>query len=502
MIGNYLRKFVEDNHRVIIPNVGAFLRKNNANIPFEASITFSPFLRFNDGLLENLLAEKENISKEAAAEAVSKFIQDLQTSIAEKHPFYIHNLGVFYQDERNAVQFIYAETKQEASRKVNEIMSETEDHNVPFASSLENTEVTLVSEPEEKPLEEVVEAKKEVEEAVEETVAVEAVETVEVEKAVEEVEVEVEKAVEAVEVEKAVEEEAAEAVETPPEKPAVATKTEKLPPKTPKNQAQQLNFASDALQDWIEKRKNGVANQPKDVNQPAEDGEVGATPGEEVAAAQPLTEQPQPQPQENNSFPRVPTYQDAEAKRRREEAIKRALEARREQAKRKEEEIRSEREAAPSPGANSAPFVPGAWEKDVMGKRKSRSYGIWIFLGAMAFVFIAGILALLYSPSLADLIGRGRPDAAEAPAPTSTPPASPVHPAPVFHYVVAGVFNFEDNAHVVSQKLNDTKKLKSEVVQMSDGKFAVCLSRHSSRNAALKNVDKYKKHKINVWVAP
>ena len=106
MIVNHLRKFVEDNHRVIIPNLGAFLRKSNANIPFEASITFSPFLRFNDGLLENLLAEKEHLAKEAASKAVIGFVEDLQASIAAKRPFYIKNLGAFYQDERKAVQFI------------------------------------------------------------------------------------------------------------------------------------------------------------------------------------------------------------------------------------------------------------------------------------------------------------------------------------------------------------------------------------------------------------
>ncbi|MDR0415661.1 MAG: hypothetical protein LBH84_09670, partial [Prevotellaceae bacterium] len=75
MIINHLRKFVEDNLRVVIPDVGAFLRKSKADVPFEASVIFSPFLRSNDGVLEGLVAEEEHIDRESAAEKVRKFVQ-------------------------------------------------------------------------------------------------------------------------------------------------------------------------------------------------------------------------------------------------------------------------------------------------------------------------------------------------------------------------------------------------------------------------------------------
>jgi uncharacterized membrane protein YheB (UPF0754 family) len=446
MIINYLRKFVEDNHRVIIPNLGAFLRKNTTNIPFEASITFSPFLRFNDGLLENLVAEQENISKEAASEKIREFIQELQTAIAEERPFYIKDLGAFYQDERKAVQFVYAETEQEAQRKFRE-----------STATMKRLNMLIPDEPEKT-----------------EKAAAPAAEKVQEERV--------------------------------PDKPASAaeSKEQRITPKEP---AQQLEAVANSLQEWIEKRKRDVAAASRGAAQPAETTELAAEPTPQNAVAQTLTEQTlhkqAPEPPQEDERPLHETSQDENAKRHRQEEIDRAIA----EKKRKEQE-RQAAEAAQKQlqeeAANSAPFVPGAWEEDVMGKRKS-SPGLWIFLSTMAFAFIAGMFALLYKPSMFDFSWKNRATVIEAKNPQNSAPSTTpalAHQPDAYYYIVVGVFNFEDNARAVSQKLYNAKKLKSEVVKMPDGKFAVSLSRYSSKNAALKDIDKYKKRHNSVWVAP
>lgn len=430
------------------------MRKNNASIPFEASITFSPFLRFNDGLMENLLAEKEKISKEAACEAVRKFAEDLRASIAEKRPFYIDSLGAFYADEHGAVQFIYAETKQDASRKVHEAVSKAEGYSMPLLDDVEKADADAAF----------------VEEAKEHPEAMASA------------------------------------------KPASAAKPETLPPDgAPESHAQQLEAASNSLQQWMEKRSKDVATSAKGAALPEEGGEPGAAPGAAGNAAQPPAEQahskpPAPQDEEpEDSLPHAQAYPEAEAKRHRDEERARALEkARSDRAK--AQEARKAHEAAQPFGANTAPITPGVWEKDVMGKGKSTSSGIFIFLGVIAFAFIAGMFVLLYRPSMLDFFGSGEADMVEA-APLSAAPAKAENlqnPAPVrrpdAYYVVVGVFNFEDNARRIAQKLYDTKNLKSEVVQTHDGKFAVCLGKYDSKDAALQGVGKYRKRHISAWV--
>ncbi|MDR0712439.1 MAG: SPOR domain-containing protein [Prevotellaceae bacterium] len=509
MIINYLREFVEGNHRIIIPNVGAFLRKNNATIPFEASITFSPFLRFNDELLENLLMEKEHIAKEVASEKVREFVQEMQSAIAEKRPFYIKNLGAFYQDERKSVQFIYAETEQEANRKFCEIMQKTEEQSAPHLNDSKKMEKPSVAAAEEK----------QIEEKGEEKIA-----------------------------------------ENNEEK--IAEKGENPPPETATKQAQQLEAISNSLQQWMEKRKKDITGIAANANQPQapeDDDTLHAAPNVQSDASQALTEQThheqepsepeahepeahepeahepeahepeahepeahepevheQKPQQDNTSFPDKPSVeQENEAKRRRQEAIAHALaeKARKEQARlAAEAEQKRQREATQPSGTSSAPLVPGVWEKDVMGKNKSSSLGIWIFLGTMALAFAVSALVVLYKSSLSDFFNRifeanvenmqpVSPSATVNAPQHSTPPPADAPTQPNDYYIIAGVFNFEDNAHTVSQKLNQTKNLKSEVVKLRDGKFAVSLGKYRSKNAAAKNIDRFKRQHSNVWVA-
>ena len=176
--------------------------------------------------------------------------------------------------------------------------------------------------------------------------------------------------------------------------------------------------------------------------------------------------------------------------------------------KERKEQAKREAEAEQPSEPNAAPLVPGVWEEDVMGRGKSH-FGTWIFLSIMALAFVTGMLLLLYKPS-SDLFDREDDDTEEVrqrpSAPAKVPAKAPATQSPTpahqpdTYYVVAGVFNFKDNADMVSQKLHNTKKLKSDVVQLHDGKFAVCLSRHDSETAALRSVDRYKKQHINVWV--
>lgn len=112
MIATYIQELLATNNRVIVPNYGAFLvratsKSKDANTLEEklADIYFSPFLKFNDELLEKYIVKKENITKEQAAEKIQSFIDDIKKELEQEKPFEIKGFGQFTSDKQGKVQF-------------------------------------------------------------------------------------------------------------------------------------------------------------------------------------------------------------------------------------------------------------------------------------------------------------------------------------------------------------------------------------------------------------
>ncbi|MDR1021990.1 MAG: SPOR domain-containing protein [Prevotellaceae bacterium] len=490
MINICLRKFVENNPRVIIPNIGAFLRKNGANASFEAPIIFSPFLRFNDGLLENLVAAEGHTTKEEAAEKVREFVQDVLKIIAGKQPFYVDRLGIFYQDERGAVQFVYAETESDGSRKFAEIVAKFEGRSVLSLEEEKKENVSPATEAATPPATEAATEEPQVKNAV-----------------------------------------ADKPVSTPDSKQADDAQV------VGEEKARQLDAASNSLQRWMEKRKSDTAKLAEKVTPPEEErttekrttekkeektDSAYTAPDVQEEAAQATSEKShykqQPQPQQKPQQVKATHEQvSQEAKRFRQEAIERALAEKTRKAREKleaEEAQKKLHEAALLSEKSSATLTPKTWEENVMEKRQSSHYGMWIFLFAMLFTFVAGAVAILQWDSISNFFSKADtanveystsapilpPAQAENPRiPAAAPTPAPT-PQPEVYYIAVGVFNLEDNARAVAKKLYETKKLKSEVVRTSDGKFAVSVSKYGSRSAALKDAGRYKKQHGNVRV--
>ncbi|MGL4364251.1 MAG: hypothetical protein ACRCSB_03485 [Bacteroidales bacterium] len=120
MITSYLADFVQDNPRVIIPNLGAFLTRYKTL----DKTTFSPFLRFNDGLLENHVVQMEGITLAQAGEKIAMLVGEIKKTIAEKRFYYIDKMGILYEDAHGLVQFLRASNEQLAQQKFQEIMAD------------------------------------------------------------------------------------------------------------------------------------------------------------------------------------------------------------------------------------------------------------------------------------------------------------------------------------------------------------------------------------------
>ncbi|MDR3246550.1 MAG: hypothetical protein LBT50_08980 [Prevotellaceae bacterium] len=97
-----LCKAVQDNRRVIIPNLGAFI--NNFD---DGAIVFSPLLKTNDGFLEEEM-QKEGIAN--PAEFLSQFTENVNYVIDNGQNFNIAGLGYFFSD--GGIQFEYQKAEE------------------------------------------------------------------------------------------------------------------------------------------------------------------------------------------------------------------------------------------------------------------------------------------------------------------------------------------------------------------------------------------------------
>lgn len=125
MIATYIQELLATNNRVIVPNYGAFLvratskSKDANNLKDKLKdIYFSPFLKFNDELLEKYIIKKEGVTKEQASEKIKQFIEDVKKELDQEKPYSIPNFGQFVADKQGKVQFntIVNEEKQEETK--------------------------------------------------------------------------------------------------------------------------------------------------------------------------------------------------------------------------------------------------------------------------------------------------------------------------------------------------------------------------------------------------
>lgn len=105
MLGNYFRELLEKHNRVIIPDFGAFLVKDTGDTRSIANTSFSPFLRYNDGLMEAFVAEKQDLTKAEATNKVKEYVDSLKERLGKGVQVELPNLGYFYQDSRGTIQF-------------------------------------------------------------------------------------------------------------------------------------------------------------------------------------------------------------------------------------------------------------------------------------------------------------------------------------------------------------------------------------------------------------
>jgi nucleoid DNA-binding protein len=100
MISKYIKELLENQNRVIVPDLGAFLHKGDS----QKVIYFNEFLRFNDGLLLNYIAEQQKIDQIEAAKQLKAFVDEATKNLQARKQVTMEGIGSLYLDNNDKIQ--------------------------------------------------------------------------------------------------------------------------------------------------------------------------------------------------------------------------------------------------------------------------------------------------------------------------------------------------------------------------------------------------------------
>ncbi len=100
MLTNHLKILLNKQNRVIVPELGAFLLKGEDR----QTIYFNEFLRFNDGLLLDYVAEQEHIEIMDAAHMIKNFADEINRKLQADRSVEIDGIGKLYLDSNDKIQ--------------------------------------------------------------------------------------------------------------------------------------------------------------------------------------------------------------------------------------------------------------------------------------------------------------------------------------------------------------------------------------------------------------
>ena len=114
-LATYINDLLYRYECVIIPGFGALLTQYySAEIdtdsqmfyPPKKTLSFNRQLQTNDGLLANYVASVEKCSYETSLQKIRNFAKKLSFQLSEKETVLLKNIGEFYLNEENLIQFI------------------------------------------------------------------------------------------------------------------------------------------------------------------------------------------------------------------------------------------------------------------------------------------------------------------------------------------------------------------------------------------------------------
>lgn len=93
MINKIIAEYLRTNTRLVVPHFGAFIRKENSE-----AIVFVPFLKKDDGVLQQLLVSEYGMDSADAQAVIDEYIAEIKGSIAARGAYVIEGVGRLMTD--------------------------------------------------------------------------------------------------------------------------------------------------------------------------------------------------------------------------------------------------------------------------------------------------------------------------------------------------------------------------------------------------------------------
>ena len=93
MINKIIAEYLQTNKRLVVPHFGAFIRKENSE-----AIVFVPFLKKDDGVLQQLLVSEYGMDSADAQAVIDEYIAEVKESIAARGAYVIEGVGRLMTD--------------------------------------------------------------------------------------------------------------------------------------------------------------------------------------------------------------------------------------------------------------------------------------------------------------------------------------------------------------------------------------------------------------------
>ncbi len=97
----YLIDLLETNNRVIVPDLGAFIIRQQE--PQE--LVFNDLLAFNDGMLTSHIKQQEGISMSKAQVKIEEFVDQVKKVLTKGDIYHLENLGYLKMDDSSKIEF-------------------------------------------------------------------------------------------------------------------------------------------------------------------------------------------------------------------------------------------------------------------------------------------------------------------------------------------------------------------------------------------------------------
>lgn len=102
MIAKIISEYIKSNRRLILPSLGAFIRKDDTG-----EVVFVPFLKSDDGVFTSLLVNALAVSMADAQAMTEEFLLSVKQGVDQKGSFVIEGLGTITRDSNGAYTMQY-----------------------------------------------------------------------------------------------------------------------------------------------------------------------------------------------------------------------------------------------------------------------------------------------------------------------------------------------------------------------------------------------------------